>query len=277
MRILITGINSALADAVARELTHHEVIGLGRKPHSRLPTVLCDLARGLPPLPDVDVCLHMAALTDPGYCAGHPDEAHRVNVSATAALLDRVPRLVFVSTGSVYGFHEGVRQEGDGVRPEDEYARTKAIAEGEVLHRQNATVLRYFYPYGPATKPTSLVNRLATAIRAGTTIELHEGGQPRLNPMYITDLAAATRHFCLHELPGVYNVAGAEAVAIERLAELIGKALGGQPRFRPSGRVVNDLLGSTDKLGAFFRPTVPLAEGVHRTVAYLLGRRASAA
>jgi nucleoside-diphosphate-sugar epimerase len=273
MRILITGINSALGAALADGLMGHEVIGLGRHAHPRHRTVLCDLRGEVPPLPAVDLCLHLACVTDPKYCSEHPAEAYRVNVSGTARLLGRARRFVLVSTGSVYGYQEGPLDEGRRPAPGDDYARLKWAAEREVAGHPDAAILRYFFPYGPGAKPGSLVNRLIRCVESGAAVELHEGGQPWVNPIYFTDVVAATRVVCTEGLRGIYNVAGNEVVSVRSLAERIGRMLGKQPRFRGSGKRVKDLVGDTGKLGKVFGPEVSLTAGLKATIEWLSGQR----
>ena len=180
--------------------------------------------------------MHLACATDPNYCREHYQEAYRVNVEGTVRLLEQSRRFLFVSTGSVYGHQDCLLKEDREPEPGDEYAAMKRAAEKEVGKHPNAAVLRVFFPYGPATKPGSLVNRLIGNIVAGTPVELHEDGRPKINPIYISDLAEATRIFCLEPVTGVYNVAGREVVSIKDLAEMIGKAWGNVPCFVQPGR-----------------------------------------
>jgi nucleoside-diphosphate-sugar epimerase len=268
MRILITGINSAVGESVADSFAEHEIIALGRKQHPRYRTIVCDLHAGVPRLPNIDLCLHMAFVTDPVFCREHYEDAYRVNVSATVSLLRRVPRFVLVSTGSVYGFHDGILDENRPPAPQDEYARMKYLAEQETLQHSDAMVLRYFFPYGPATKPGSVVNRLIDNIRCGRSVEVHAEGKPRINPIYISDLAAATKSFCLSKLKGICNVAGNDVVSIKELAERIGNTLGKQPVFRQSGKRLRNLVGCTERLRTTYKPIVSLADGITATVNY---------
>jgi nucleoside-diphosphate-sugar epimerase len=267
MKILITAINNPLANAVAETLEGHEIIGLGRREHPRYRTILCDLRDELPTLPAMDVCLHLACVSNLQVCKERPEEAYRVNVSATSELLGCASRFVYASTGSVYGFRDGLVDEATEPKPEDEYASLKFQAEKVVLRHPHAVVLRYFFAYGPSTRSSSLVNRLIGNIHAGRELDLHNDDRPRINPVYLADLAAATRLFCLEHLEGVYNVAGSEIITIRELAEMIGNVLGKCPRFRRSGRKIKDLAASTDKLASVFKPSMKLADGIQRTVA----------
>ena len=267
MRILITGINSALGSAVADSLADHEVLGLGRKRHPRYETIVCDLRDSLPPLPAVDVCLHMAFITDPKFCETNQNEAYQVNVAATASLAAAATRFILVSTGYVYGFQDGPLDEELPLAPHDAYSAMKLTAEATASQHPNAAVLRYFFPYGPSSKPGGVINRLIDNIAAGKEIDIHEGNRPRTNPIFIVDVARATRLFCLEHHRGIFNVGGDEVVSIKDLADSIGKLLGRYPRFRPTGRKIKDMVGDTHKLGRLFQPAVSLAGGLASTIA----------
>ncbi len=267
MRILITGINCALGTAVADSLAGHDVIGLGRAPHSLYETIVCDLRHELPPLPTVDVCLHMAFITDPKYCAENHFEAQRVNVAATAELAKAAPRFILASTGYVYGFQDGPLDEEMPLAPHDAYSAMKLAAEEIANRHPNSAVLRYFFPFGPATKPGGIINRLIQRVEANDEIDVHDDDRPRTNPIYISDLARATRLFCLENHCGTFNVGGDEALSIKEMAALIGKLSGKNPRFRPTGKKIGNMVGSTNKLERLFRPTVSFASGLATTIA----------
>ena len=118
MRILITGINSALGSAIADGLDGHEVIGLARTAHDKYPTICCDLRAGVPPLPSVDVCLHLAFVTDPVFCRERRPEAYQVNVLGTKSLLKTASKFVFGVSGAApfMAFRMGCRRRA-GRRP----------------------------------------------------------------------------------------------------------------------------------------------------------------
>jgi nucleoside-diphosphate-sugar epimerase len=265
VKILITGMSSALGMAIAGSFTGHEVTGLDRKNHGHYPTILCDLRDGVPKLPRFDICLHLAFVTDPRICRESREEAYRVNVLGTKSLLPCANRFVFVSTGYVYGFRDEVLHEDLLPEPSDDYAAMKLKAEEVVHEYENSVVLRYFFPYGPATKPNSLVNRLIRTIASGQAVNYHAQGKPRTNPIYIDDMVEATRRFCLGTWRGLYNVAGLEVVSIAELAEMIGTALGKRPAFHRSGQVVKDMVGGTVKSLEIFRPVFDLRTGLEIT------------
>ena len=101
-----------------------------------------------------DVVVHLAALSNTGYCEQNPDESNRVNVEgaaniARAAALCRA-RLIFFSSDQVYNgnLESGLLGEDVPVAPENVYGRHKLEAEERVLYfNPNTVVLRATWMY----------------------------------------------------------------------------------------------------------------------------------
>lgn len=100
------------------------------------------------------VVVHLAALSNTGYCEQHPDESYRVNVEgvcnlATAAALCRA-KLVFFSSDQVYNGNceSGALDEDVAVAPENVYGRHKLEAEQRALELcPSAVALRATWMY----------------------------------------------------------------------------------------------------------------------------------
>jgi nucleoside-diphosphate-sugar epimerase len=124
---------------------------------------------------------------------------------------------------------------------------TKLIAEqilayyGEPLE---VVALRLFAPYGPG-QVDRLIPRLIESVRAGNPIILSRGGEPRLRPIYISDLVEVFTQAVAGAGEGVVNVAGPTTVSIRDIAELAGEVLGRPPLFvdqdrKPFGDLIAD-------------------------------------
>ena len=129
-----------------------------------------------------DVILHLAALSDTGYCQQHPEESRRANVEVpcwmASAAADTGARLVAFSSDQVYA---GVPQEGPlpenlPLSPANVYGRHKLEAEQRVLERlPDAVLLRVPWMYdlprkGQETLPIrgNLPLNLLRAAKEGT-------------------------------------------------------------------------------------------------------------
>lgn len=101
----------------------------------------------------IDVIIHLAALSSPFYCQGHPEEAWAINVPI--GLLKLGAPIVYMSTDQVY---QGVRQfyvEGDDTLPVNLYGRTKLAFE-RVLNSSKIDPLLSEEELGDSTIPDSL-------------------------------------------------------------------------------------------------------------------------
>jgi len=206
-----------------------------------------------------------------------PDQAllTAVNVESTRLLLDYAQRVgagrfLLASSGSVYGGGRSPLSEADPRRPPDAYARSKAGAEELLDGAEGLEVcaLRLFAPYGPG-QHGRLVAELVGRVSSRRPVTLHGTGHPRLNPIFVDDVAAIVADALERPTPPVLNVAGDEVLSIREMAEAIGRALGVAPRFEPAtGEPPLDLVADTSLLRRTFSlgaPT-PFERGIAATV-----------
>ena len=82
-----------------------------------------------------DIILHLAAISNTGYCEEHPEESYLVNVVSVENIARSAgkhhAKLVFFSSDQIYnGNHElGLLSEDVSVSPENHYGRHKLLAE----------------------------------------------------------------------------------------------------------------------------------------------------
>ena len=143
MRILVTGAAGLIGSAVAARLAReHEVVGLDLVPGEQVQLVAdcLDVAEWRHRAGAADAIVHTAALHAPHVGKRSDADFRRVNVEATAKLLDfaldaGASRFVLTSTTSLYG--HALEGEGRAVwvdeqlepRPRDTYDETKLEAE----------------------------------------------------------------------------------------------------------------------------------------------------
>ena len=151
-RILITGTSGFVGSRVARALQdRYELLAPshGECDIARLEAVEEYVRRHRP-----EVILHLAALSNTGYCEQHPKESLRVNVQGVVHMAEVAARygckLVWFSSDQVYnGNHEqGLLTEEIAVCPENHYGRHKLLAEEEALRRcPDSVALRATWMY----------------------------------------------------------------------------------------------------------------------------------
>ena len=128
-----------------------------------------------------DVVVHLAALSNTGYCEQNPDDSYRVNVEGAANIARGAAlcgaRMVFFSSDQVYNgnLESGLLGEDVPVMPENVYGRHKLEAEERVLYfNPNSVVLRATWMYdrereGMPSHANFVVN-IAKAVKERTPI-----------------------------------------------------------------------------------------------------------
>jgi nucleoside-diphosphate-sugar epimerase len=264
VKVLVTGARGMLGGAVARALAARgdEVTVLQRGasglPFREIRADLGDPAADLDAaLAGQDAVVHLAAKVD---VVGSWREYVRTNVDGTRRLLAaaraaNVDRLVHVSSPSVA--HAGDALVGVGAGPADpdaargHYARSKAIAEQEVLAAAvpAVVVVRPHLVWGPGD--TQLVGRIVARARAGRLAVVGTGAA-LIDTTYVDDavdalVAALDRAPDLHRR--VLVVSGGEPRPVAELLASICTAVGAPaPRIavparlaRAAGAVVETL------------------------------------
>jgi nucleoside-diphosphate-sugar epimerase len=293
VKILLTGATGFIGARVARRLAAaHQVYCVVRRADAALPAqsipIVIDLAAALgrgdlrnalrDALPGrIDAVLHLA---QSHRYREFPDEAgaiFAVNTAATAALLEYAAdagaaRFVLASTGTVYEPYGGRLAEDAPVSPASFYSATKLAAEALLQgwrSRLGGCALRLFFPYGPG-QIGRLVPQLVERIRAKTAVTLAGSGDGLvLAPTFVDDIALVFEAALEGEWNGIFNVAAPHPVSLRQLAEDIGRVIGIEPRFAPTGaaqapRIVPELgrLSECYDLSRFRPLTAGLAEAL---------------
>jgi len=199
LRVLVTGASSMLGRAVVEGLVQRgdDVTCFQRRPSaSQGRDVLGDI-RDADAIASAsqgcEAIIHLAALVAP---RPRWRDAYDVNVGGTTNVLDAVRdcgRLVYISTPSVaFDDKPSVGSAAEVARYEgpDAYARSKAMAEVEVLSRRDlaCVILRPHLVWGPGD--TQLVGRIISRARQGRLV-LPDHGRALLDTTYIDDAASA--------------------------------------------------------------------------------------
>lgn len=259
----------------------HRIISISRSnPHPEHPHyqwIPHDFLRsGLPEsIPPVDAVVHLAQHEEYRDFNKRGVEIFRVNVESTLLLLDwarrhSVRHFILASSGGLYGFGERPFTETDELRFEGDlefYFATKRSAE---LLAQSyrasfrVIILRFFFVYGTHPNSEKLFPRLVQSVASGRSIRLEGSDGMRFNPVSVSDAATAIESCLNLQDNHVINVAGPDTVSLRHAAELIGRALGQEPRFdiQPLTRS-RDLVADTTKMRGILRaPVVPFEEGI---------------
>lgn len=301
MKVLVTGgagfIGSHVCDVFLR--AGHEVLALddlssGRRENldGRVRLVVADIrspeAAELIRRERPEVLCHLAAQMDVRRSVEDPRHDADVNVVGMLNLLEAartsgVRKVLFSSTGgAIYGEQERFpAPESHPTRPVSPYGVSKASGELYLgyYHAQYGlpyVALRYANVYGPRQNPhgeAGVVAIFSQRLLSGRECTIYgDGGQTR-DFVYVEDVARANLLAWEKEYVGPLNVGTGVETDINRLYTLLAEAAGvprpaqhapGKPGEQRRSCVDNALARRV--LG--WEPSVPIAEGLRRTVEY---------
>lgn len=148
-----------------------------------------------------DVLYHLAAIHHIPTCEKTPEKAFRTNVEGLQSVLSacafsRVPRIVFASTGAVYGESDGPLAENSRVAPKGIYALSKFFGERLLESYVSRTDLqavaaRLFNNVGPHETNDHLIPDILSQILSGGRTLLLGNLLPRRDYVHVRDCAAA--------------------------------------------------------------------------------------
>jgi UDP-glucuronate 4-epimerase len=240
-------------------------------------------------IPDgVHTVVHLAARAGVRPSIEDPHLYLDVNLRATLLLLDfmrtrGIRSLAFGSSSSVYGddARAPFSEDETCARPISPYAATKRAGELIVhtyhhLYGLDALCLRFFTVYGPRQRPDLAIHKFARLLDAGEPIPMYGDGRSERDYTYIDDILdgveAAIAY--LDRNPGTFetvNLGSARTIALSRMIDDLGSALGVKPRIRRLPERPGDVqrtyadVSKAERL-LRYQPAMPFQDGVRRFV-----------
>jgi dTDP-glucose 4,6-dehydratase len=241
-----------------------------------------------------EVVFHLGAQIAIPYSYVNPRDYVETNVTGTlnvalAAQAHDVQRVVQTSTSEVYGTARQVPiTEDHPLEPGSPYAATKVAADKlmDSFHRSfglPVVVLRPFNTYGPHQSARAVIPTIVSQALAGDELRLGSL-EPRRDLTFVTDtvdgfVRAATSGAAVGR---TVQLGTNHDVSVGDIVETVGAVLGKElrviqdpERVRPEKSEVMRLISSPalakELLG--WEPTVPLDEGLRRTIEWIEGSR----
>jgi len=229
-----------------------------------------------------DCVIHNAAISHPGMCKDNPHKLYHVNVVGTlnvleAAALADVPKVVYISSGAVYGNvrMETVREDSL-LCPISPYGASKVAGEAIVKNYGLDTIsLRLSCVYGPGrVTPEPIKNLLTDAIKS-EKIEWATGMDQNYDYVYIEDCVEGILQASLADSHhyDVYNIGGGEEVTFQRIVNCLRQTDVSLPISIGGGTLGYDNHGPfcLDRMEKDFgwTPKITIEEGIRRYYAYL--------
>ena len=239
---------------------------------------------------DREIVFHLGALIAIPYSYLAPESYVRTNILGTLNVLQAVrelcvQRMVHTSTSEVYGSAQFVPMtEAHPLVGQSPYSASKIAADklAESYHRSFETpvvTLRPFNTFGPRQSARAVIPAIAVQLLAGRKVRLGDT-RPTRDFVFVDDTADAFLRAAT--VPGIegltIHAGGGREIAIGDLPAMIGAAAGlpveieiDAQRIRPAASEVERLHADASlaktKLG--WTPTVPVEDGLARTVAFI--------
>jgi len=239
---------------------------------------------------DVDVVFHLGALISIPYSYVHPREVVETNVMGTlnvlsAARSNKVERVVHVSSSEVYGTARYVPiDEKHPLQGQSPYSASKIGADkiAESFYRSYGlpvAVIRPFNTYGPRQSARAVIPTIISQAIARDTVSLGSL-HPVRDLTYVEDTVRAFIEVAEHDecIGEVVNIGSGYGISIGELASKIISLIGREVkittdarRTRPPKSEVERLIADASKAKALigWEPTVPLDEGLERTIHWI--------
>ncbi|MFL6164341.1 MAG: NAD-dependent epimerase/dehydratase family protein [Jatrophihabitantaceae bacterium] len=263
----------------------------------RFRLVKCDVTDYLHVPGPVDLVLHFASPASPADYLRLPIHTMKVGSIGTLHALglakEKSARFVLASTSEAYGDPQVHPQPEDywghvnPVGPRGVYDEAKRFAEALTMayrssHQLNTGIVRIFNTYGPRMRgddgraiPTFIDQALA-----GRPLTVAGDGSQTRSVCYVDDTVNGILAVAGSTLAGPVNVGSPDEMPVLEIARRIIAACGSSSSIefidlpkddplvrRPDTRLIERELG--------WRPEVPWAEGIARTIAWFIARRAA--
>ena len=185
-----------------------------------------------------DAIFHLASITDTTF---HDQFVQvRDNVESFRRLLDFAQpshtKVIYASSGSVYGAATETSSETDAVAPANAYAFSKAIMDNIALRRMPEVHewiligLRFFNVYGPREAhkgmPASMVYHLSRQMMAGNRPRIFKHGEQKRDFVYVKDVVEGLIRALDAYQSGIYNLGSGKAHSFNELVAVLNKSLG---------------------------------------------------
>jgi len=223
----------------------------------------------------LDCIIHLAATMEKTI---KDSDIFLINISSALHLLEYgkeigIKKFVFASSGAVYGYSKELLSEESPINPIGFYGLSKYQSELIVNYYSqwfSTSIMRLFFPYGPG-QTKSIVPRLIRNIKNKEAVIIYNDGNPKIKPVYITDVIKAVDKLVSLKGKHTLNICGDEVINIKELCILIGRYLEVEPIFRyvtdeKATNIIADNAQMKKLLGIV--PAITLEQGIQQCIAH---------
>lgn len=254
IKCLVTGAAGFIGSSVVDELVKigHKVIAIDdesanneiffwNKKAENYKLSICEYEAIVPLFKNIDYVFHIAAESRIANSIENPLKTYNTNIIGThnvlkSALINKVSRVVFSSTSSIYGLNSPPNLESDKDNCLNPYSISKLAAENICKFFLNSynlpvTILRYFNVFGDRAPSNGLYAPVTSIFlkqyKEKKSLTVVGNGKNKRDFIHINDVVKANLDFCFFEqkktFNDVFNVGSSKSISILRLAKLISK------------------------------------------------------
>jgi len=236
-----------------------------------------------------DVCLHLAANSDPTLSVKDPVIDFKNNIMTTFWLLNfvKIRRFIYMSSGAVYDGLEGEVSPDSKLDPVLPYAIAKMTSEKYIQYYQRCRkiqtflILRFFGAYGlyePNRKIyTQMIKRLI--LEDNDRFEIRGDGTNLIDAMWVGDAVNALIGTIRNDSfdNRIYDLSCGSPITIKALVEQFGAAFGKEIKLECKGTSAEPIRFHVDPIP--FRndfqvgPVTGFYEGIHKLADFLKEER----
>lgn len=187
---------------------------------------------------DVDVMIHLAAISNVTQSISQPDITKKINVDGTANVLqccvkNKIKKIIFASSAAVYGDCKDIITEETKTNPLSPYGKSKLEAEKLIINqckenKINYIIFRMFNVYGKGQNKdyAGVISKFFENITQDKEIIIYGDGKQTRDFVSINDIVQAFDCAIKSNSNGVYNIASGESISINQLVEIMFQIFG---------------------------------------------------
>lgn len=212
MRIVIFGSSGFFGTKALENLSkNHEVLraGIDNEEEFKVDATDKQAVRSFLLRYKPEIVIDTIALTSSIQCEQNPSLAYSLNYLTAKNISEVVQEIdatmIFFSSSYIFDGKRGNYNERDQPSPENEYARTKIMAENEILKNPKSIILRVdiMYGYNGADKKNGVFDK----ILSGSPLPLREPNQLR-QPLLVDDVPEIIIKLINKKQFGIFHIAG---------------------------------------------------------------------
>ncbi len=247
MDILITGVNGFIGKSIAKSLLNsgHRIIGIGTSQNTELseiseyhPVSVLNKASINNLVKDVDIVIHLAAITAHNQIIEKKFETLEINLNGTKNILNafnaskRAKKFIYASSGKVYGKIKKLPLTEESITsPINILGKSKLIAEKIIdfysSNDKTYVVFRIFQVYGPGQLKNFLIPTIISQLDFNNNLDqsITLGDiKAKRDYIFIDDLSSAFKAVIYSNLPkglNIYNLSSSISKSASEIVSLI--------------------------------------------------------